>query len=76
MNKQNRKMIEGYISQLEDLKGNIEAMKDEEEEKLDNMPDGLQESERGEAIQDAIDNLDSASDSIGDAIDYLNELTE
>lgn len=76
MNKQNRKMIEGYICQLEDLKGNIEAMKDEEEEKLDNMPDGLQESERGEAIQDAIDNLDSASDSIGDAIDYLNELTE
>ena len=76
MNKQDRKMIEGYISQLQDLKDNVESMRDEETEKLDNMPDGLQESERGEAIQDAIDNLDSASDSIGDAIDYLNELTE
>jgi len=76
MNKQDRKMIEGYISQLDDIKNNIEAMKDEQEERFNNMPDGLQESERGEAMQEAIDNLDSASDSIGDAIDYLNELTE
>lgn len=72
MNKQNRKVIEGYISSLEDIKQNVEYMLDEENEKYENMPEGLQDSERGEAIQNAIDNLESASDSIGDAIEYLN----
>lgn len=76
MNKQNRKMIEGYIDSLEDIKQNIESMLDEENEKYDNMPEGLQESERGEAMQNAIDNLESASDAIGDAIDYLNDAIE
>ena len=69
-------MIEGYIDSLEDIKQNIESMLDEENEKYDNMPEGLQESERGEAIQNAIDNLESASDAIGDAIDYLNDAIE
>ena len=73
MNKQNRKVIEGYINSLQDIKQDVESMLDEEQEKFDNMPEGLQESERGEAMQNAIDNLESASDAIGDAIDYLNE---
>lgn len=76
MNKQNRKMIEGYIDSLEDLKQNIESMLDEETEKLDNMPEGLQESERGEAIQDAIDYLEAASDSLDEAITYLHDAME
>lgn len=76
MNKQNRKVIEGYINSLEDIKSCIETMLEYETEKLDNMPEGLQESERGEALQNAIDNLESASDAIGEAIDYLNEAME
>ena len=76
MNKQNRKVIEGYIDSLEEIKQNVEDMLYEEQEKIDNMPEGLQESERGYAIQFAIENLESASDSIGDAIDYLNDAME
>lgn len=38
------------------------------------MPEGLQESERGEAMQEAIDNLESTSSSLEEAIDYLNEI--
>jgi hypothetical protein len=40
------------------------------------MPESLQESERGEAMQEAIDNLESASSSLEEAIDYLNEIVE
>lgn len=76
MNRQNRKVIEANIDSLEGIKQNIEDMLDEERSKYDNMPEGLQESERGEAMQNAIDNLESASDAIGDAIDYLNEAME
>lgn len=76
MNKQNRKVIEGYINSLEDIKQNVEDMIEDETEKLDNLPEGLQESELGESIQNAIDYLEDASDAIGEAIDYLNEAME
>lgn len=46
---------------------------DKEQEALDNMPESLQEGERGEAMQDAIDNLSSAMDSVEEAVDSLEE---
>lgn len=36
----------------------IEEIKSEEEESFDNLPECLQESERGEHMQECIDNLD------------------
>lgn len=74
MNKQNRRDLQGYVDSLEEIKSNIETMMEDETEKLDNMPEGLQESERGEVMQEAIDNLESAASSIEEAIDYLNEI--
>lgn len=51
-------------------------MQDTEQEKLDNMPESLQYSERGESMQEAIDTLEGAAQSIEDAIDYINEILE
>ena len=36
------------------------------------MPEGLQESERGERMQEAIENLESAAGSVEEAVDSLN----
>ena len=44
----------------------LEAIKDEEEEARDNLPESLQDSERAEAMGEAIDNLE-------EAIEYLEE---
>lgn len=74
MNAKQRKELQGYAYSLDEIKSNIETMMEDEQSKLDNMPEGLQESERGEAMQEAIDNLESASSSLEDAIDYLNEI--
>ena len=74
MNKQNRRELQGYVDSLEEIKSNIETMMEDEQSKLDNMPEGIQESERGEAMQNAIDNLESTSSSLEEAIDYLNEI--
>ena len=76
MNAKQRKELQGYADGLEKIKCAIEEMREDEECKFDNMPEGLQESERGEAIQEAIDNLESASSSLEEAIDYLNEIVE
>ena len=73
MNAQGRKEIAKYIASLNDIKDNLESMRDEEM-KYDNMPEGLQESERGEQMQEAIDALDNAVTSLDEAIDSLNEI--
>lgn len=58
----------------------IEAIKDEEQESLDNMPENLQGSERYEASEAAVDSLDEAysaleelNDNIQNALDYLDD---
>ena len=71
MNAKVRKELHGYIDQLEEIKSCLETMQEDEAEKLNNMPEGLQDSERCEEMQEAIDNLDSAACSIEDAIEYL-----
>ena len=76
MNAKQRKALQGYANSLEEIKSNIETMMEDEQSKLDNMPESLQESERGEAMKEAIDNLESASSSLEEAIDYLNEIVE
>lgn len=76
MNAKQRKELQGYVESLEEIKSNIETMMEDETEKLDNMPEGLQESERGEAMQFAIDQLDEASTYLQDSIDAINEILE
>lgn len=76
MNAKGRKELRSYVDQLEEIKSCLETMQEDETEKLDNMPEGIQESERGEAMQEAIEYLESASSSIEEAIDYLNEILE
>ena len=51
-------------------------MMEEEQEKLDNMPESLQESERGDAMQFAIDQLEEASIYLQCSIDAINEILE
>ena len=56
-----------------DLQTEIEEIKDEEQEAYDNLPESLQDGEKGEKMTDAVDNLDSAYSSLEDAIGYLDE---
>lgn len=76
MNAKQRKELQGYADSLDEIKCAIEEMRDDEECKFDNMPESLQESERGDVMQAAIDNLESAASSLEEAIDYLNEIVE
>ena len=74
MNAQGRKEIAKYIASLNEIKDKLESMMDDEQDKFDNMPEGLQESERGEAMQEAISCLEEAASGIDDVIDRLNEI--
>lgn len=88
MNKIRRKALRDIIKQLGELENlrseiaeRLEEIMDEEQEALDNLPDSLQESERGQQMQEYIDTMSSVLDDL-DLIDteimgqQLEEITE
>ena len=76
MNKQRRKQIEGMIDKLDNIKEHISDILDDEQNAFDNMPESIQQGERGYIMRVAIDFLDDAIGNIVDAIDNLYEVIE
>ncbi len=74
MNKTRRKTIKEIIEEIDYLLTRLEEVRGEEEEALWNMPESLQESEKGEIMQDAIDNMDNAFTSLEEALNELEEV--
>jgi molecular chaperone GrpE (heat shock protein) len=90
MNKQTRDKVAkiweelgGIQDALRVIQEDIEAIKDQEQEKYDNLSERAQEGEKGEALSSIIDSLESAlgsieesADSAGTAMDNLTEIVE
>lgn len=73
MNKQRRAALKAILPQLEELKtmienvtGDLGAIRDEEQEAFDNMPESLQDSDRGQTMQEYIDTMEGGLDALGD----------
>ena len=71
MNKMNRKQLSDLISRIETIHEELDEIKDGEEEEFDNMPENLQDSEKGEALSEIIDFLDSASESLNESVESI-----
>lgn len=76
MNNTRRKEIDKLTAQIEEIKEAIEALRDEEQEAFDNMPESLQDGERGERMQSAVEALEYAADDLQECLDHLSEATE
>lgn len=76
MNNTRRKMIEEIMSRLEYQKDQIDSVRCAGQEAFDNMPEGLQQSARGEAAQNAIDALENAFSYLEEAIGDLSSAME
>ena len=76
MNKARRKRIEKVVNLLEELRDELESVKEDEQSAYDNMPDSLQDSERGDSMQDAIDTLDEINTDFENLIESVNSLLE
>lgn len=76
MNKQRRECIGKLIEKANELKYEIEEVLNEEQECFDNMPENLQYGERGENMQEAINNLEEAQSSIEDCVLSLESSIE
>ena len=74
MNKQRRQFIEARLERIALAREDLQIALEEEQEAFDNIPLQLQESERGEAMQDYISSLDEAISTLYDAIETLNDI--
>jgi sugar-specific transcriptional regulator TrmB len=52
----------------EDIKSQVESMAEEEQDKYDNLSEGLQSSEKGEAFEEAISNLNDVADELDNVV--------
>lgn len=73
MNAERRKELASIIERLGNLKDDLESVRDQEEECFDNLPEQLQVSERGEAMQENYEEMDGI---LGDLEDIVNRIQE
>jgi ABC-type transporter Mla subunit MlaD len=74
MNAKDRKKVSEWIDTLIDMKAEIENMQEDQQEKYDNLPEGLQDSANGEALNEAADTLQEAASNLDSVIDNLQEI--
>ena len=83
MNAADRKQVSELVSKLEDLnsqfeeiKSDIQSLAEAEQEKFDNMSEGLQAGEKGQQIEAAAGSLDEAAnaESPQEVIDALGNI--
>jgi uncharacterized protein YukE len=74
--------LRNALSTMQELHATLESLRDEEQEAFDNLPEGLQQADRGQsmeaiasALDDAVDTLSSALGDIDNvADDFINAL--
>ena len=81
MNKQIRekiKILKGKLdftkTELKQLSSDLSSILSEEQDAFDNMPEGLQSSYRGMCSEDAIDNMEEASEKLDEVIELLGDI--
>ena len=76
MNQKTRNELHKMELVLEDMKDRLEELQELEEEKRDNMPEGLQDTEQWYAMDSAAQELEEAVDLLGDAMAAIGEAAQ
>lgn len=75
MNDARRKELDKAIDLLDEARTIIEDCKDDEQDALDNLPEGLQDDERAEILQKKLE-MQGAIYSMEEADNYIDSLVE
>lgn len=74
MNKARRKWLENVSAMIAEAKEQLEQIRDEEQEAYDNMPESLQDSDRGNQLYENVDNLDTMASDLEDILDSFYDI--
>jgi hypothetical protein len=61
---------------LDELKSDLESVRDDEQNAFDQMPESFQSGERGQKAENAVSFLDDAIGSVAEAITSIESATE
>lgn len=73
MDKERRDRLSDVIASLEEAKDLLEDVKNDEQDAFDNMPVGLQCSERGSKMEDYIELMEDAGDQIDNVCEFIEK---
>ena len=74
MNNIRRKQIKKIATSIEELIEQLKFLQEEEQEAFDNLPEGIQMSERGLQMEENIDTIEDSIDDIGNALIELEKI--
>lgn len=75
MNKERRALLRRAADMVYEAKVIVARANDDEENAYDNLPDGIRESDRGDTMQETIDQLDNIIEELDNAYDQIREIT-
>lgn len=75
MNKQRRADLEKAKAHLQNARDVIDSTREDESDAFGNMPEGLQQGERGQAMEEAISKLEEIVEACDSAIESIDEVT-
>lgn len=76
MNAENRKDLQRAIDLLNEAKEIIESVGEGEQEKYDNLSEGLQQAERGQRMEEVASTLSDQASSLDDIISEVESSME
>lgn len=65
-----------FRQRFDSIKADLEGIKDDEQEYFSNMPENMQQGERGSAAEQAVNELEEASCCIDNVLESMDELIE
>ena len=74
MNDKRRKELNNIYKELHLRVGQLDNLQNEEQDAYDNLPESLQNAEKGEQMQECIDALDQAKSELEAVMDTLGQL--
>ena len=74
MNRAKRKELDRAATLIGEAKDIIESVASDEEDSFENLPEGIQDSERGEAFCEAFEVLAEHAESLGDIQEEIGSL--
>lgn len=73
MNKNDRKQMNEHVELIEAALQVIREIGEAEQEKFDNLTEGLQASERGQEFEETAQNIEMAADNLQSALEELDD---
>ena len=74
MNRARRNEIKDVIDQLKYAIEQLELIASDEQDSFDNLPGSFQEGERGDQMQENVNDLESSSEAIGTVVCWLTDI--